>query len=168
MKEKKKHPVLTAFLWLSFLGIVALVIYLSFQNGEEAKKVGQQAIQYIARMQHPEREVTQRELDALTYEIRQTGRVVAFFVIGILGTIAVHVTCKRRNWVLKTGLTAMVLVAIAYLTEKLKIYIPSRHYSYEEMLMSIEAVIMGFLLVSLVSLIAQMLKDFFRLMTAVH
>ena len=60
----------------------------------------------------------------------------------------------------------MILVAIAFLTERLKEYIPSRHYSYEEMMVSIVAVILGFALVSVITLILHTVKGVFRQRTA--
>lgn len=155
-------------MWGCFLAAVAVVVYLSFQDGEKAKAMGEQFISYLARRRYPGREATTQEILTLTYEFRQIGRVCAFFIIGILGTAAIHISCGKRNWFVKTGITAGMLVAIAYFTEKLKIYIPTRHYSYEEMMLSIVSVIMGFMLVSVVTLTFQALKGFFRLVAAVH
>lgn len=167
MRKKKKWPVVLA-LWTIFIFLVACVGYLSFQNGEDAKKLGMQVIVQIAESQHSGEAVTQEELDALTYEIRQKGRIIAFVLIGIVGTITIHVSCRKDNWLIQTAITAVVLVGIAYLTEKLKIYIPSRHYSYEEMLVSISAVIVGFSVVSIISLAFRIVKRFYRLMSASH
>lgn len=168
MQEKKKHPVISFLLWITFIITVAGVVYLSFQSGAETKLFGQQLIETVADIQYPEGGVTQQEMDTLTYEVRQMGRVFAFFFIGILGTVTIHVSCKKCNWVVKTSITAMVLIAIAYFTEKLKVYIPSRHYDYEEMLISILAVVVGFILVSVITLTFHALKGFFRLLAAVH
>lgn len=168
MKKNKKHPVLAFLLWSCFLTAVAVVVYLSFQNGEQSKALGERFISYLARQRYSEREATTQELLELTYEVRQLGRVFAFFIIGILGTAAIHVSFRRCNWLVKTGITAIVLVAIAYFTERLKIYIPTRHYSYEEMMLSIISVVMGFILVSVITLTFQALKGFFRLVAAVH
>lgn len=167
MRKRKKWPLVLA-LWIIFIFLVACVTYLSFQNGEDAKELGKQVIVQIAESQHSGEAVTQEELDALTYEIRQHGRIIAFVLIGIIGTITIHVSCRKDNWLIKTAITAVVLVAIAYLTEKLKIYIPSRHYSYEEMLVSISAVIVGFSVVSVITLAFKIIKGFYRLMTASH
>lgn len=168
MEKKNKHPVMAALLWSCFLAAVAVVVYLSFQNGEQSKALGAQVISYLARRLYPGREATIQELLHLTYEVRQLGRVCAFFIIGILGTSAIHLSCGRCNWFIKTGIMGIILVAIAYLTEKLKIYIPTRHYSYEEMMMSITAAIMGFVLVSVITLTFRVMKEFFRLVAAVH
>ena len=168
MKRKNQHPVMTALLWICFLAVVAVVVYLSFQNGEQSKALGEKFIIRLAQQRYPGREATTQEILELTYEVRQLGRIGAFFVIGILGTAAIHISCGKRNWLVKTGITASMLVAIACFTERLKIYIPTRHYSYEEMMLSIVSVIMGFMLVSVVTLTFQALKGFFRLVTAVH
>ncbi len=153
-------------LWIIFIGLVAGVAYLSFQSGEDAKQLGKQAILQFAESQDSDGAVTQEVLDALTYKIRQSGRLLAFLLIGIVGTITIHVSLKKRSWLLQTMVTAVVLLAIAYLTEKLKIYIPSRHYSREEMMISILAVTLGFCLVSLVTFVFRALRGFFRLVTA--
>ena len=168
MQKNKKHPVIAAVMWIFFLAAVAVVVYLSFQDGEQAKTVGERFISYLARQRYPGRKATTQELLELTYEVRQLGRVCAFFVIGILGTAAIHISFGRNNWLVKTGVTASLLVAIAYFTERLKIYIPTRHYSYEEMMVSIISVMMGFILVSIITLTFQAFKGFFRLVTAVH
>lgn len=168
MQEKKKHPVIIFLLWITFIITVAGVVYLSFQSGAEAKEFSLKLMETVADIQYPGGGVTQQEMDTLTYEVRQAGRVFAFFFIGILGTVTIHVSCEKCNWVVKTSITAMVLVAIAYFTEKLKVYIPSRHYDYEEMLISILAVVVGFILVSIITLTFHALKGFFRLIAAVH
>ena len=159
---------MAAVLWCCFLTAVVVVSYLSFQNGDEAKAVGEKFISYLAGRRYPGREATTQEILMLTYEVRQMGRVCAFFAMGILGTAAIHISCGKCNWLIKTCIMGIVLVAIAYLTERLKIYIPTRHYSYEEMMLSMTATVMGFILVSVVTLTFQLLKGFFRLVAAVH
>lgn len=167
MQEKKKHPVIVAMLWICFLAAISLVAYLSFQNGEDAKEVGKSAIQFIAQKNSSGEGASQQDIDALTYIIRQGGRTGAFFVIGVLGTLAVYVSFKKCNWFLKAGITAAVLIGFAYLTEKLKIFIPGRHYSYDEMMLSIIAVAAGFMLVTVISLIIYAMKRVSRLLAAV-
>ena len=167
MEKKKRWPIVL-ILWIMFVILVAGVAYLSFQNGEDAKRLGRQMIIKLAESQNPQQEITDQELDALTYVVRQNGRALAFLVIGIIGTVTIHVSCRKCNWLAKTVITAFILVAIACLTEKLKVYIPTRHYSYEEMLISIEAVVTGFILVSVITLTAKAVKGFFRLMAASH
>lgn len=167
---KKNHPLIAVILWICFLTLVAIAVYLSFQDGEEAKALGKRFIQYLAGQKYQEAEaVSQTQMLDLTYEVRQTGRAALFFLLGIFGTVAMHVSFRRCNWVIKTGITAAVLVAIAFLTEKLKIYIPSRHYDYEEMMISIVSVIAGFAIVSVVTFLFYLLKGIFQMFaTAVH
>lgn len=167
MREKKRWPLVLA-LWIIFIALVAAVAYLSFQNGESAKALGKGMITQLAQTQHSGGTVTQEDLDSLTYVIRQSGRVIAFLAIGIVGTITIHVSFRKSNWLIRTGITAVILVGIAYLTEKLKVLIPSRHYSYEEMLISISAVIVGFAIVSILTLVFKAIKGFFKLVTASH
>ena len=89
-------------------------------------------------------------------------------MIGIVGTITIHISFYKSNWLARTTITAVVLVGIAYLTEWLKKYIPSRHYSFEEMMVSILAVIVGFVFVSVVTFVFKAVKGFFRLIMAGH
>lgn len=169
MKKRRGYPALIAFLWICFIATVGAAAYLSFQNGIEAEALGRQFTQYVADKVYSGRKLTEEELLQLTYKIRQTGRVIIFFLIGILGTATIHITFRKWRWTWKTGIAAGILLCVAYLTEKLKIYIPTRHYSYHEMMMSIAAVCMGFLLVSVITLCFYIFKNFFRLLgMAVH
>lgn len=167
MEKGKKWPIILAW-WIIFISLVTVVVYLSFQNGEDAKELGKQTILQIAESQNAGGLVTQEYLDMLTYKIRQSGRVIAFIMIGIVGTITIHISFIKRSWLTQTTITAVILVGIACLTEWLKKYIPSRHYSYEEMLVSISAVIVGFAAVSVATLVFKAVRGFFRLMTASH
>ena len=163
MKNKKRWPLILA-LWIVFGLLVAGVAYLSFQNGEDAKLFGKQVITKLAEVQYSSQEISENDMNAFTYMIRQNGRIIAFLLIGIIGTITIHVSCAKCNWFIRTCITAIILVTIAYLTEKLKIYIPTRHYSNEEMLVSMAAAAAGFILVSAVTLTVKAVKGFFRLM----
>lgn len=167
MRKRRRWPVV-AVMWIIFILLVACVTYLSFQNGEDAKELGKQLIERIAEKQNPGEVVTQEELDVLTYEIRQSGRMIVFVLIGIVGTITIHATFGQNSWLFPTLLTVVVLAAIAYFTEKLKIYIPTRHYSYEEMLISFFSVGVGFVFVSIITLVFRVVRGFFRLVTASH
>lgn len=167
MEKRKKWPIVLAW-WILFISLVAVVAYLSFQSGEDAKELGKQTILQFAESQSEGGLVSQEYLDALTYKIRQSGRVIAFIMIGIVGTITIHISFYKRSWLTQTTVTAVVLVGIAYSTEWLKKYIPSRHYSFEEMMISISAVIVGFVFVSVVTLVFKALKGFFRLVMAGH
>lgn len=166
--KKSKRNAIVPILWIFFAVTAAGIAFLSFQNGEEAKKLGEQFILYLAQKINHKQNVSAAELSTLTYDIRQGGRALVFLFLGIIGTTAVHLSCPKWNWTIKTVFTAGMLLIIAFLTEKLKIFIPSRHYSYEEMLISITAVIAGFLVVSLITLTVSALKGFFRLMAASH
>ena len=40
MQGNRNHPLIAAILWTCFLTLVAVAVYLSFQDGEEAKALG--------------------------------------------------------------------------------------------------------------------------------
>lgn len=156
MVKKNRKPIIMV-LWVIFILMVAVIAFLSFQNGEDAKQFGDRLILYVAGIFSDET-MTKKEIESVIYQVRQCGRAVAFLLIGMVGTLTIHVSCPKCNWGIKTGITAFILLTIAFLTERLKIYIPSRHYSYEEMLISILAVTAGFFAVSVITLTATALK----------
>lgn len=163
MQNRTRHMGWVLFLWFCFISAIGIAAYLSFQNGQEAKEYSQRIMQYLAGRSYPDRVFTEQEMMEFTYKGRQLGRIALFFLIGIWGTVTIHVTFWRWHGLLRTMVTLLILFAAAYLTERLKIYIPTRHYSYEEMTFSIAAALMGFLLVSTVILSYHILKNLFRI-----
>lgn len=145
-------------LWLIFILMTAGIAFLSFQNGEDAKKYGDQLILYLVSW-FTDKTMTVKEVDSVIYMIRQSGRAIAFLMIGIVGTITIHVSFPKCKWEIKTGITAFILVTIAFLTERLKAYIPTRHYDYEEMIISIISVVTGFLVVSVITHMTKTLRE---------
>ena len=80
MQGNRNHPLIAAILWTCFLTLVAVAVYLSFQDGEEAKALGRQFIQFLAGRKYQETEaVSQTQMVDLTYEVRQTGRPCFFY-----------------------------------------------------------------------------------------
>lgn len=167
MKKNNRWP-LILFLWVVFISLVAGVAYLSFQNGEDAKLIGEQLVNKLTETSYLQKGDTEEEMLTLTFFVRQFGRFFAFLLIGIVGTLTIHVSFSKCNWLFKTIIALGIITAIAYLTEKLKVYIPSRHYSYEEMMISIAAATLGFCLVSVLTLAVRAVKGFFHLLTASH
>lgn len=166
-KKRRKWP-LILFLWVIFISLVAVVAYLSFQNGEDAKIMGKQFVDKLTETNYLQKGDSEEEMLTLTYLVRQFGRFFAFLLIGIVGTFTIHVSFSKCNWLLKTIIALTIITAIAFLTEKLKIYIPTRHYSYEEMMISIAATTLGFCFVSMLTLAVRAVKGVFHLMTASH
>ena len=162
---KKKRWLAELVLWAMFIGMVAGVMYISFQNGEESKAAGKQLLATFTGIKDSEKLYGQGQRDELMYILRQSGRVLAFLLIGIVGTLTIHVTCVKCGWFLKTVIAAAILLPIACFTERMKIYIPSRHYSYEGMLISIAAAMAGLLIVSILLLLFGMVKGLARLKT---
>ncbi len=155
-------------LWLIFIAMIGGIVYLSFQNGEESKELGKQFLRQLSGAGQIGEGASREELDTLNYLIRQSGRVLAFLMIGIMGTITIHVTFAGCHWFFKTGITLLILTGIACFTERMKVYIPSRHYSYEEMMLSVAAAAAGFLVVSIITLLGRILKGISHLLAAGH
>ncbi|MDE5909034.1 MAG: hypothetical protein K2H52_09910 [Lachnospiraceae bacterium] len=158
-KKKKRQGLAALVLWIVFILMIAGITFISFQNGEATKELGSQIMDKLTRFQAVPEVSTGEEMAAATYGMRQSGRALVFLLIGIVGTITIHVSCYRCNWLIRTGITVFILAAIAYFTEKLKIYIPTRHYSYEEMMISMAAAGVGCLAVSLIMLLGRILKS---------
>lgn len=68
-------------LWLFFITLAAGIAYLSFQSGEETKKLGEQFILQLAQNINHKQNVSAAEINALTYDIRQGGRALAFLYL---------------------------------------------------------------------------------------
>lgn len=144
--------------------LVAAIVFLSLQDGNEAKEMMRLLMEAMS--EYVDRDMIAKLGDAqrIEYLLRQTGRAGAFFLLGILGTTAVHLTFRRCNWIVRTILATGGLTAIAYLTEKVKEYLPTRHFSEKEMLISIAFVIMGFLAVSVVTFIVWIVRGIVHLL----
>ena len=154
MKKRKIGRMICAvFLWMIFLTSITVIAYLSFQDGESSAELGSEVIEKLAVWYYKTDNISSTDLYRFTYYIRQLGRAVLFFAIGILGTTAVHISSSRIPWLLKTAVAVGTLILIAWVTEKWKIYFPTRHYSETEMMISIWAALLGFSVVSLITLI---------------
>ena len=154
MKKRKRSRIIwTVLFWMIFLVSVATIVYLSFQNGTSSAELGSDVIEKLAAEYYEKDAVSTTELYKFTYYFRQMGRTIAFFIIGILGTATIHLSSERLPWIVKSVLSAGILLVIAWVTEKCKIYLPTRHYSQDEMMISMAASMLGFSIVSLITLI---------------
>ena len=152
-KRKRSRIIWTVLFWMIFLVSVATIVYLSFQNGTSSAELGSDVIEKLAAEYYEKDTVSTTELYKFTYYFRQMGRTIAFFIIGILGTATIHLSSERLPWIVKSVLSAGILLVIAWITEKCKIYLPTRHYSQDEMMISMAASMLGFSIVSLITLI---------------
>lgn len=148
----------TVLLWLSFLSCLCAIFYLSFQNGEEAKELGTSIMLKTASIYYNRDKFTDGEVVDIIYRFRQYGRMVAFTVLGVLGTATIHTTFYKWLWIIRAVVSTAMLLFIAVFTEKYKMFLPTRHYSEEEMMYSIYAVLLGFAFVSVVTLVYSLIK----------
>ena len=159
MKKRKRSRIIwTVLFWMIFLVSVATIVYLSFQNGTSSAELGSDVIEKLAAEYYEKDTVSTTELYKFTYYFRQMGRTIAFFIIGILGTATIHLSSERLPWIVKSVLSAGILLVIAWVTERCKIYLPTRHYSQDEMMISMAASMLGFSLVSLITLIHNLIQ----------
>ena len=161
MKKEKLSPgmiFLGVLLWISFLGCLAVIIYLSVQDGEAAKALGKDYIRKGAEYYYGRNNFTADEMVDITYRFRQYGRILIFTVLGFLGTATFHLTFHRWWWIVRAIISAGFLILVAVFTERYKIYLPTRHYSETEMIYSIMGAMAGFLLVSFITLLYSLIK----------
>ena len=164
MQKRKCYVILLFLLWSTFLALTAVIVFLSLQDGNEAKDMMKTLMEYADAYVDKDTVSQIGDANRIEYLLRQFGRAGAFFLLGILGTSAVHLTFRRCNWLVRTILATGGLTAIAYLTEKVKEYLPTRHFSQKEMLISIAAVILGFLTVSFLTFLGWIIKGIQRLL----
>lgn len=154
----------TAFLWVSFISCLLAILYLSFQSGEAAKELGTGMMKKTASIYYKRNNFSEDELVDIIYRFRQYGRVIAFTVLGILGTATIHTTFYKWLWIVRAVISTAMLLFIAVFTERFKIYLPTRHYSEAEMMYSIYAVLFGFAFVSIITLAYSFTKFLVRIM----
>ena len=164
-RDPKRKSGLTFFcvlLWLLFLLCTGVILYLSFQNGEDAKEVGKSFLTEAAQRYYHTNDLSEEVMTAFTYKVRQGGRLLIFFVLGVLGTGAVHLTFRRIGWFFRMLISVLMLLGIAVFTERFKIYLPTRHFSSAEMMLSIYGAMLGFVFVSVITLVFSLLSALFR------
>ncbi len=135
-------------IWLLFFALVGGICYLSFQNGEVSKQLGNDLWDWL---EAKTGSYLQKNIEdaALKYIMRQLGRGLLFFALGIVTTAAMNLSFPRINWFFKSVIIISFLGVISYVTEKMKIYIASRHYAPFEMAISFIAGMSGFVLMAI-------------------
>ena len=144
--------------WFAFIGMVLLICYLSFQPQSQAKVVDKDITMKIAERFYDMSSMTEEETAHIIWVIRTQCRVFLFCALGLIGTATIHLTFRKINWFFRAVISVFILVAIAVFTEKFKEYLPTRHFSQEEMIYSIAGVMIGFVLVSAVTLVYSLVK----------
>lgn len=151
--ERKKNKVLVFLVWCLFIGLLAAITYFSFQNGEISKQIGDRLFRAIndkLTLNLSLEEMSLEDQTKFIWLFRQAGRVLIFFLLGIVGCVTIMITFPRMNILMQAVLSGGVLTAVAYATEKGKDYLADRHYSYHEMMLSICAVLAGWVCMAVI------------------
>lgn len=132
---------LPSTMWAIFTIILLVTLTLSFQTGTATKALEKPLVSQVTNTMTtlPSEEA----ILTITYYIRQIGRALLFFLLGLTGSWSIHLTFRKtaaRNRFLGT---VLMLFIISYFTEKMKIFIPGRHYSFPECLESFLFGILG-------------------------
>lgn len=147
----KELKILAAFLWVAFIGCLVVILILSFQDGGDAKELGKGTIYSFAQHYYGVEDVPEDVLIIFTYKFRQIGRILIFCLLAILGTCTIHLTFHNWLWVVRATISGSILMFIAVFTEEYKNFLPTRHFSKEEMLYSIGGVLIGFIYISTIT-----------------
>lgn len=121
-------------MWIIFTIILLVTLTLSFQTGSATKALEKPLVSQVTN--NMTTLPSEEAVLTITYYIRQVGRALLFFMLGFTGSWSICLTFRKaipRNRFLGTTL---MLFVISYFTEKMKIFIPGRHYSFLECLES--------------------------------
>ena len=147
----KGLKLLAVFLWISFIGCLLVIFYLSFQTGEAAKEIDKSGIYTIAQRYYGVEDIPDEVFLTFTYKFRQIGRVILFCMLAFLGTCTIHLTFHKWPWIIRAIISGGILFFVAIFTEEYKNFLPTRHFSKEEMLLSVLGVFIGFFYISTIT-----------------
>lgn len=157
---------LAVLLWTCTLLVLALIMYLSFQDGDAAKMLDNKYIIRFACHYYGRDDFNIFEMADIIYRFRQYGRILIFALLAFLGTATTHVTFYKCPWLVRSILAVMGLMAVAIFTEKYKMYLPTRHFSQKEMLYSIYGVSAGFMIITIMTFVYSVVKKIVSLLIA--
>lgn len=134
------------------VGWVGLVLYLSYQNGQETADTSMAFTEYIVRF-FMKAEPDGAVLLLWDGRFRLAAHFVLFFLYGILSILVLEEWARRRSIIL--GISAISGITLAVLSEAGKIPIPGRHCDLPEMGLNIIGAMVGTLITFL---LCRMLK----------
>ena len=135
-------------MWTIFTIILLVTLTLSFQTGPATKALEKPLVSQVTN--NMASLPSEETILTITYYIRQVGRALLFFLLGLTGSWSIHLTFRKAAVRKRILGTAFMLFAIAYFTEKMKIFIPGRHYSFPECLESFLFGILGCICITLI------------------
>lgn len=158
MTMKKLINSLAVILWIMLIGLLIVIFVLSFMDGDSAKNIDNMLIRRLAVWYYNRDDFNIFEIADINYRFRQYGRIALFLALGVIGTLTIHCTFYWWPWVFRGIISGGMLMAVAVLTEKYKEFLPTRHFSKEEMMMSITGAAVGFIGVSVMTLVFSIIK----------
>lgn len=156
---------LTVLLWSCTFLVLFAILYLSFQDGEAAKMLDNKYIIRFASIYYGRDDFNILEMADIIYRFRQYGRILIFGLLALLGTSTMHVTFYRWPWIVRSVLAVIGLLAVAVFTEKFKMYLPTRHFSQDEMMYSIYGVTAGFIIITVITFIFSIIRQIVSIIT---
>ncbi len=139
-------------LWLAFALLLGITCVLSFQSGSVTKGLDRPIVEQLNGAGNG---MSQERIQAVLFVIRQTGRAVLFALLGLTGGGAALLSLEGFSVRGRLMWMGTALLAVSYLTEKLKIFIEGRHYSFWEFVESLLCAMAGLLCAWLVYWLAE-------------
>lgn len=164
-KGKKRNWGICLLVWVTFGGLLLAVLYCSFQSLEDTQALSERLLTNLAARFSIVQEIDQmsgEEKAQLMYLFRQSGRILIFFALGLMGFIVSRITFPRINLFIQLILSGAVMVGIAAFAEKGKDFIDDRHYSYQEMLLSIYAALAGCICMAVLWIFGRLIAGLFK------
>ena len=144
MSKMEKRAATAA--WTMFFLIFAVICVLSFQSGDATKALEKPLVEGVTGT--ADRQLSREAILTITFYIRQAGRAVLFYALGFCGACGTLLCFGRRNQLALGAGAGTVLFGLSYFTEKMKIFIEGRHYSFVECLEGFVFALLGYLCVA--------------------
>lgn len=138
-----KVKVLTYSLWAVSVMWLSFCLFLSWQTGEDTARLSENMAQTVKRLIHIFG--MEIELNILHAWLRKAAHIATFFVSGLLFCCSFQQSLKRSSYtclhsfVLSAALCSLCAIA----AEVCKVWIPGRHFQWDEALLNVIGVMGG-------------------------
>ncbi|HJA92442.1 MAG TPA: VanZ family protein [Candidatus Eisenbergiella merdipullorum] len=153
----KREKWAAAVSWFMFFFLLAVICVLSFQSGDATKALEKPFVTGVTGT--ADRQLSKETILTITFYIRQAGRAVLFFALGLSGGCGVFLSFRRFGRPATGAMACAVLFGISYFTEKMKIFIEGRHYAFAECLESFVFAVLGYFFASAAFLLWRRRKE---------
>jgi VanZ family protein len=133
-------------LWALALAWLAVVLFLSSQNGEETAGLSLSIARFFGRLLG----LTEGGISVFHLALRTAAHIAVYFLLGVLACGAAAATFPQKGHTAAWACTLAVCAVIAVVDEIRKAAIPGRHCSFEEAGLNVLGCVLGALLILLI------------------